>query len=91
MFAESGTSQTDIRFLRAALADLHSKGWCHRPKILDWPIAAMSAPVRDSSGSVAGALTFVVPSARATDPALAELLLSAAAECSFPKTKPTRQ
>ena len=87
VFAESGASQTDIRFLRRALADLRERGGCLRPRILDWPIAALSAPVRDSAGSVAGALTFVVPAAKARDPALAKLLLSAAAECSAPKAR----
>ena len=82
VFAASGPSQTDIRFLRGALSDLREKGWCLRPRILDWPIAALSAPVRDASGSVAGALTFVVPSAKAGDPSLSALLVKAAAECS---------
>lgn len=87
VFASSGPSQTGIRFLRSALSAIRERGWCMRPRILDWPISALSAPVRDASGAVAGALTFVVPAAKAADPALAALLVKSAAECS-PGPKP---
>lgn len=82
VFAASEPSQTDIRFLRKALSDIREKGWSVRNRILDWPLAALSAPVRDATGSVAGALTFVVPASKAYDPELSRLLLKTAAECS---------
>ena len=73
--------QTSAGFLRAALADVREKGWCGRRRIADWPISALSAPVRDASGEIAAALTFIVPDSRFSDPALPPLLLEAAREC----------
>ena len=81
LFRASPRSKTDLPFLLRALADLRNRGWCMRDRILDWPLAAFSAPVRDGHGAVFAALTFVVPADSRKDPALPRLLLETAKQC----------
>lgn len=81
LFRASPRSKTDLPFLLRALADLRNRGWCMRDRILDWPLAAFSAPVRDGHGAVFAALTFVVPADACKDPALPGLLLETAKQC----------
>ena len=81
LFAAAPSKQTTLAFVRAALRDLRRQGWCSRERIGAWPIAAMSAPVRDADGAVVASLSFIVPEDRRTDPALAPLLLATAATC----------
>ena len=78
----AGTRQTPPAFLRAAIASIREKGWALRPSIPPWPISALSAPVRDASGAVLAALTFIVPTASLDEAAHAKLLLKTAAQCS---------
>ena len=78
---DTPAGQTDAAFLRASLAALRARGWCSRQRIQGWPIAALSAPVRDVSGSVFASLSFLVPEARLADPSLPPLLLATAREC----------
>lgn len=73
--------QTDGAFLLRCMAQIRERGWCVRRRILDWPVGAMSAPVRDSRGMIFAALTFVVPEKRLADRTLPPLLLDAAREC----------
>ena len=77
-----GTRQTPPAFLRAAIASIREQGWALRPSIPPWPISALSAPVRDASGAVLAALTFIVPTASLDEAAHAKLLLKTAAQCS---------
>ena len=74
-------SQTDVRFLRSSLADLRKSGWCGRRHIAAWPIAALSAPIRQADGSIVAALTFLVPDSRFDDTSLPPLLLETAQKC----------
>lgn len=78
LFSAAPPSKTDLKFLLDALAHLRKLGWCGRRRIADWPVSALSSPVRDASGAVAGALTFLVPENRFTDPSLPRLLLKTA-------------
>ncbi len=78
----AGTRQTPPAFLRAAIASIREKGWALRPSIPPWPISALSAPVRDASGAVLAALTFIVPTVSLDETAQAKLLLKTAAHCS---------
>ena len=71
--------QTDAKFLRAAFADLRAKGWCRRRQVACWPVAALSAPIRDSGGAIVASLSFIVPESRADDASLPQLLLKTAA------------
>lgn len=77
----NGNSQTDSHFLRTALAELREKGWCGRRRIADWPISAISAPVRATDGSIVASLTFIIPDARFDNPALPPLLMETARKC----------
>lgn len=81
LFRAAPRPETDLPFLLRALADLRERGWCMRDRILDWPLAALSAPVRDAHGAVFASLTFVVPADARKDPALPRLLLASAREC----------
>ena len=78
----TGTRQTPPAFLRTAIASIREQGWALRPSIPPWPISALSAPVRDASGAVLAALTFIVPTASLDEAAHAKLLLKTAAQCS---------
>ena len=90
-FSSCGKTQTSLKFLLSSLASLREKGWCVRPKIQDWPIAAISAPVRDADGAVIAALTFVLPASAAGDKATINHLLNAARECGIATTNAARQ
>lgn len=79
--AATAPVQTDGEFLLRCLSQIRERGWCVRRRILDWPVGAMSAPVRDARGTVFAALTFVVPEKRLSDKSLPPLLLDAAREC----------
>lgn len=81
LFRIAPPSRTGLPALLKSLADLRAKGWCARARILEWPLAALSAPVRDERGAVFASLTFVVPEDRLGDPALPPLLLETAKRC----------
>ena len=78
---EGSSGAALLPFLLRALADVRDRGWCMRDRILDWPLAALSAPVRDGHGAVFAALTFVVPADARKDTALPGLLLETAKQC----------
>ena len=81
LFAANPSRQTTLPFLRSAIRQVRKDGWCLRERITAWPISALSAPVRNASGAIVAALSFLVPEDRHTDPALPPLLLDTAAEC----------
>ncbi len=81
LFRAAPPSKTGLAALLKSLADLRGRGWCARARILDWPLAALSTPIRDEHGAVFASLTFVVPETRLGDPALPALLLDTAKRC----------
>lgn len=81
LFAASPSNQTNLAFLRSALRAVRASGWCMRERITYWPIAALSAPIRDAGGAVVASLSFLVPEDRRNDPSLPPLLLRTAAAC----------
>ena len=81
LFAAAPSAQTNLAFLLDGLKRVRDEGWCFRKRIANWPISAMSAPVRDEAGKVFASLSFIVPEDRFDDPGLAELLLASAREC----------
>lgn len=73
--------QTDLRFLRSALASLRKQGWCGRRNIANWPISALSAPIRSTDGTIVASLSFIVPDSRFDDRSLPTLLLETVRKC----------
>lgn len=86
LFRAAPRAKTDLRFLLGCLADLREKGWCRRERVDGWPVAALSAPVRDGRGAVMAALTFIVPETRLGNPSLPPLLLETAKRLKHPTT-----
>lgn len=75
------SNAADRAFLKNARTSLSEKGWCVRDRIQDWPLSALSAPLRDQTGKIFAALTFIVPEEKASDAAIVSLLLATAREC----------